>query len=170
MSAIEEADAIMAAAHPPPLNGATPHETEVIAEESAKHASEKPHPELLANPTAASAAAAEVLKEEGNRLFAACKFVAARDAYTKAIDLNPKMPAYFTNRAFTELKLEELEDKRAHSHIEREHNRMDPDASPARCSVIIELTVPALLLRSCFQGTDPRCSMPTAPWSWIVHS
>jgi hypothetical protein len=45
-------------------------------------------------------------KDEGNEAFKANHFVQAIAAYSKAIDLNPSVPAYFTNRAFAYLKTE----------------------------------------------------------------
>lgn len=39
------------------------------------------------------------LKNEGNKAFAAGDFPSAVDLYSKAIELNDKEPAFFTNRA-----------------------------------------------------------------------
>ena len=100
MSAIAAADALMA-------DQSTPQDMATLASEAAKSPSEKAHPELLSSPTPEAQAAAEAEKERGNALFAACKFNLAREAYTKAIDLSPRVPAYWSNRAFCELKLEE---------------------------------------------------------------
>lgn len=60
------------------------------------------HPSQLADVSADAKAHADALKEEGNKLFNANKFAAAREAYTKAIDLDPKNPVYYSNRAFCE--------------------------------------------------------------------
>jgi tetratricopeptide (TPR) repeat protein len=66
---------------------------------------------------------AERLKGEANKLFAgtlissivillakywtlAGKFSEADELYSKAIELNPKVPAYWSNRSFTNFKLE----------------------------------------------------------------
>jgi len=42
---------------------------------------------------------AVALKNEGNTAFAAHDWPTAIDFYTKAIELDDKVPAYFTNRA-----------------------------------------------------------------------
>ncbi|KAL1932684.1 hypothetical protein VTP01DRAFT_8362 [Rhizomucor pusillus] len=49
---------------------------------------------------------AEEIKTEANKLFAAKRFSEAIEKYTAAIDLNPNVAAYYTNRAFCHLKLE----------------------------------------------------------------
>jgi serine/threonine-protein phosphatase 5 len=122
MSAIAAADALMidaeaaaaaganaaeAAAHPPPAGGQTPTESATLEEEAQKPPSQHAHPELLSAASPDQVAQAEQAKEEGNKFFAANKYMQARDAYTRAIDLNPRVAAYFSNRSFTELKLEE---------------------------------------------------------------
>ena len=84
MSAIAEADALIAAAAQP----AAAADSTMTTDDSAS------------NPSSETRAQAEAAKEEGNKLFAACKFAAARDAYTRAIDLDATQPAYFSNRAF----------------------------------------------------------------------
>jgi serine/threonine-protein phosphatase 5 len=38
-------------------------------------------------------------KNEGNKAFARHDWLAAIDLYTKAIELNPNEPAYYSNRA-----------------------------------------------------------------------
>lgn len=42
---------------------------------------------------------AEFLKDQGNQYFKKGKLGAAIEAYTQAIDLCPKVPAFWTNRA-----------------------------------------------------------------------
>ncbi|KAL1211959.1 E3 ubiquitin-protein ligase CHIP [Cardamine amara subsp. amara] len=54
--------------------------------------------------TAATSAMAERLKEDGNSCFKKERFGAAIDAYTEAIALSPKVPAYWTNRALCHMK------------------------------------------------------------------
>jgi serine/threonine-protein phosphatase 5 len=44
-------------------------------------------------------AQAIALKDEGNKAFAAHDWPKAVDLYTKAIELDDKVPAYFSNRA-----------------------------------------------------------------------
>mmetsp|Transcript_22282 Transcript_22282/g.73000 ORF Transcript_22282/g.73000 Transcript_22282/m.73000 type:complete len:481 (+) Transcript_22282:104-1546(+) len=50
--------------------------------------------------------AAEALKTEGNKLFQACRYHEAVEKYNDAIELSSEVPAYYTNRAFCHLKLE----------------------------------------------------------------
>lgn len=50
--------------------------------------------------------AAEAAKNEGNDLFKVSRFAEAVAKYNAAIDLNPVVPAYYTNRAFCHLKME----------------------------------------------------------------
>jgi len=90
MSAIAEADALIAAAAQPAAS----------ADQSAAADSTMTTDDSASNPSSETRAQAEAAKEEGNKLFAACKFAAARDAYTRAIDLDATQPAYFSNRAF----------------------------------------------------------------------
>ena len=49
---------------------------------------------------------AEALKNEGNALFQQERFALAVEKYNDAIELNPEVPAYYSNRAFCHLKLE----------------------------------------------------------------
>jgi serine/threonine-protein phosphatase 5 len=42
---------------------------------------------------------ATALKNEGNKAFANHDWLTAIDSYTKAIELDPKVPAYYSNRA-----------------------------------------------------------------------
>lgn len=42
---------------------------------------------------------AVALKNEGNKAFAAHDWVTAIDCYTKAIELDPNEPTYYSNRA-----------------------------------------------------------------------
>jgi serine/threonine-protein phosphatase 5 len=42
---------------------------------------------------------AVALKNEGNKAFANQDWFTAIDLYTKAIELDPKVPAYYSNRA-----------------------------------------------------------------------
>ncbi|KAL0079741.1 Metallo-dependent phosphatase-like protein [Phycomyces blakesleeanus] len=51
-------------------------------------------------------AQAEKIKGEANALFAAKHYKEAIEKYSAAIDLNPNVAAYFSNRAFCHLKLE----------------------------------------------------------------
>ncbi|KAI8377514.1 Metallo-dependent phosphatase-like protein [Radiomyces spectabilis] len=51
-------------------------------------------------------AKAEAVKAEANKLFAEKRFPDAIEKYTAAIELNPNVAAYYTNRAFCHLKLE----------------------------------------------------------------
>lgn len=90
MSAIAEADALIAAAAQPPA---------AAADQSAADSTMATE-DAAASANSETRAQAEAAKEEGNKLFAACKFAAARDAYTRAIDLDPTQPAFFSNRAF----------------------------------------------------------------------
>jgi serine/threonine-protein phosphatase 5 len=46
-----------------------------------------------------AAAKAIALKDEGNKAFAAHDWPKAVECYSKAIDLDDKVPAYFSNRA-----------------------------------------------------------------------
>jgi serine/threonine-protein phosphatase 5 len=50
--------------------------------------------------------AAENAKEAGNALFKAGKYAEAVSKYNEAVDLDPEIPAYYTNRAFCHLKME----------------------------------------------------------------
>ena len=49
---------------------------------------------------------AEALKAEGNAHFQAGRNAEAVEKYNEAIELNPEVPAYYTNRAFCHLKME----------------------------------------------------------------
>mmetsp|Transcript_13777 Transcript_13777/g.41937 ORF Transcript_13777/g.41937 Transcript_13777/m.41937 type:complete len:481 (+) Transcript_13777:82-1524(+) len=49
---------------------------------------------------------AEELKNEGNKLFQGGRYHEAVEKYNDAIELNPDVPAYYTNRAFCHLKME----------------------------------------------------------------
>ena len=49
---------------------------------------------------------AEKLKEEGNKLFAEKHFAKATDCYSKAIEVDPSNPIYYSNRAFCHIRLE----------------------------------------------------------------
>jgi len=51
-------------------------------------------------------AKAEALKTEGNALFQAGRFADAVGKYNEAIEHNPELPAYYTNRAFCHIKME----------------------------------------------------------------
>lgn len=51
-------------------------------------------------------AAAEKEKDAANAAFKGKHFVNAIDGYTRAIDLNPNSPVYWSNRAFAHMKLE----------------------------------------------------------------
>ncbi|KAL7747963.1 Palmitoyl-protein thioesterase 1 [Sorochytrium milnesiophthora] len=51
-------------------------------------------------------AEAEALKAEANKLFADHHFELAIKKYDEAIDVNPNVPAYYTNRAFAYIKTE----------------------------------------------------------------
>lgn len=53
-----------------------------------------------------AAARAEALKNEGNEWFKKKKFRFAVDKYSQAIDANPTVPSYYTNRAFAYIKTE----------------------------------------------------------------
>jgi serine/threonine-protein phosphatase 5 len=50
---------------------------------------------------------AENCKNEANEFFNKGKLLQALQKYTEAIELNPKVAIYWSNRAFTHLKLEE---------------------------------------------------------------
>ncbi|KAJ1678887.1 Palmitoyl-protein thioesterase 1, partial [Spiromyces aspiralis] len=49
---------------------------------------------------------AEVIKAQANKLFGAKKYTEAMEEYTKAIELNPSIPSYYTNRALCHIRLE----------------------------------------------------------------
>ena len=49
---------------------------------------------------------AEALKNEGNELFKAGKYADAVVKYGEAIDVDPEVPAYYSNRAFCHIKME----------------------------------------------------------------
>ncbi|RUS12761.1 hypothetical protein BC938DRAFT_478463, partial [Jimgerdemannia flammicorona] len=49
---------------------------------------------------------AETIKDEANALFAAHKYKDAVQKYTDAINLNPKIAAYYANRSFAYTKTE----------------------------------------------------------------
>lgn len=49
---------------------------------------------------------AEEIKNEANVLFKEKRFPAAIEKYTEAIEINPKVASYYTNRAFCHLKME----------------------------------------------------------------
>ena len=49
---------------------------------------------------------ADILKDEGNELFKKGKFADAVLKYNDAIDADPEKPAFYTNRAFCHLKME----------------------------------------------------------------
>lgn len=49
---------------------------------------------------------AEKLKEEANALFSTKKYDLAIDKYSEAISYNPKVPAYYTNRAYCYIRTE----------------------------------------------------------------
>eukprot|EP01137_Pigoraptor_chileana_P027038 Opistho-2@9129 len=51
-------------------------------------------------------AQAEAFKEKGNKLFQERRFDKAVEEYTKAIIVNPDIPAYYANRAFAYIKVE----------------------------------------------------------------
>ncbi|OLY85668.1 Serine/threonine-protein phosphatase 5 [Smittium mucronatum] len=51
------------------------------------------------NETRTSIEIAEEIKKQANTLFAEKKYLKAIEEYTKAIELNPNVPAYYTNRA-----------------------------------------------------------------------
>ena len=55
---------------------------------------------------AETSSVAERLKGEGNTLFQAGKYAEAIDKYGDAIELDPTAPAYYCNRAFCHLKME----------------------------------------------------------------
>jgi serine/threonine-protein phosphatase 5 len=49
---------------------------------------------------------AEKKKDEGNEHFKAGHFKDAIDCYNAAIDLDPEVPAFYTNRAFCHIRME----------------------------------------------------------------
>lgn len=51
-------------------------------------------------------AKADALKDEGNAFFKSGRYAEAVSKYNDAIELNPEVPAYYTNRAFCHLKME----------------------------------------------------------------
>ena len=63
----------------------------------------------MADPTdVADPPSAEALKNEGNELFKAGKYAEAVVKYGEAIDLDPEVPAYYSNRAFCHIKTESM--------------------------------------------------------------
>ena len=56
-------------------------------------------PPRPAGPTAEEKANAEKLKQKGNSLMSGKNFDGAIETYTKAIDLDPTNPVYYSNRA-----------------------------------------------------------------------
>ena len=59
-----------------------------------------------AGPDISEKSEAEKLKDAGNDLFKAGKYPDAVVKYNAAIDLDPEVPSYYTNRAFCHLKME----------------------------------------------------------------
>eukprot|EP00911_Craspedida_sp_UC1_P002061 UC1_evm1s1591 len=49
---------------------------------------------------------ADAFKANGNSHFMAKRWQSAVEAYTQAIECNPSVPAYYTNRAFAHIKAE----------------------------------------------------------------
>jgi len=49
---------------------------------------------------------AEAVKDEGNALFKMGRYADAVAKYNEAVELDPEVPAYYTNRAFCHLKME----------------------------------------------------------------
>ncbi|GAK67310.1 protein phosphatase 5 [Moesziomyces antarcticus] len=66
-----------------------------------------PSKEDIALPVEERQAKAKVLKDEGNKLFVAGQYDAAKHQYGLAIALDPSVPAFYSNRAACELKLEQ---------------------------------------------------------------
>lgn len=66
-----------------------------------------PSKEDVALPVGERKAKAEALKLEGNKLFLAGQYDAAKQQYGLAIALDPSVPAFYCNRAACELKLEQ---------------------------------------------------------------
>ena len=56
-------------------------------------------PSKPAGPTAQDKASADKLKQKGNTLMSGKNYDEAIDTYTKAIDLDPTNPVYYSNRA-----------------------------------------------------------------------
>jgi len=52
-------------------------------------------------------AQAEAFKAEANEAFKACRYAAAADLYTKAVELSPRNAVYLSNRAFAYTRLEQ---------------------------------------------------------------
>ncbi|KAJ3342271.1 hypothetical protein HDU93_002744 [Gonapodya sp. JEL0774] len=91
----------------PPSPPATPPPQETAAEKGG--ATRETGPSVIAEKvTDTDKMKAEELKDAGNKAFAANHFAKAIDLYSEAIELNPTVPAYFTNRAFANIKEEFL--------------------------------------------------------------
>lgn len=66
-----------------------------------------PTKEDIALPVEERQAKAKALKDEGNKLFVVGQYEAAKHQYGLAIALDPSVPAFYSNRAACELKLEQ---------------------------------------------------------------
>lgn len=81
----------------------------VLDQTSATSADLPPSPtkQEIALPVEEKQARARSFKDEGNRLFVAGKYEDAKHQYGLAIALDPSVPAFYSNRAACELKLEQ---------------------------------------------------------------
>lgn len=104
--------------------------------------------------------AAEKVKEEGNTAFKASRFQDAIDLYTKAIELNPLEPTYFTNRAAAHMALKRF--KPALTDCQQAASLQSASPSPktlvrlARCQLSTGSTAPALSTLRAVLAIDPK--------------
>ncbi|KAI0369294.1 DnaJ-domain-containing protein [Pilatotrama ljubarskyi] len=103
---------------------------------------------------------AEKVKEQGNAAFKAGRFQEAIEHYSKAIDLRPSEPTYWTNRAAAYMSLKRF--KPALSDCQQAASLQSANPSPktlvrlARCQLSTGSTAPALSTLRTVLALDPK--------------
>ncbi|KAI9058789.1 TPR-like protein [Trametes sanguinea] len=105
-------------------------------------------------------AEAEKVKEQGNTAFKAGRFQEAIEQYSKAIDLRPSEPTYWTNRAAAYMALKKF--RPALSDCQQAASLQSANPSPktlvrlARCQLSTGSTAPALSTLRSVLALDPK--------------
>ncbi|KAI0772446.1 protein prenylyltransferase [Trametes elegans] len=141
------------------------HEQQPEAEAGAEDhpievSSDEPEPTKEAEEVLDPAVQAEKVKEQGNAAFKAVRFQEAIEQYSKAIELQPSEPTYWTNRAAAHMALKRF--KPALVDCQQAASLQSANPSPktlvrlARCQLSTGSTAPALSTLRSVLAIDPK--------------